>query len=141
MKKIRIVQIVFVFAVGAFLTYKVINAPELAQKPEWATLQSVEFSHRDKVGIKMPLLMQNALGSGFDIVGFASGDKKFPYVWIMLNPATENPVVKIMPNSVSFNVDCNYVRNLQKKIIIDKRVLKYFSAQCVKEDVQNFVSV
>jgi len=78
--------------------YAIKNDPELANKPEWSTLQAVEATHRNDVSLQRVTIIKNFGSSSLDVVGIRS-TKGEPTVWILASPQIA-PLVKVMPENI-----------------------------------------
>lgn len=78
---------------------------ELADKPYWAALQSVEYGNRSAQDAS-PLLLSNIGGTGADAVGLRSQSASYPRVWVILNQTDSDGEPYVMPKGVSFAADC-----------------------------------
>ena len=98
--------------VGAYFWY-IFHHGELADKPYWAALQSVEYKNRSNRDVS-PLLEMNVDGSGSDAVGVPGADSAGTRVWVMLNVADSEGDPMVLPQGVAINVGCGQLERMVK---------------------------
>jgi hypothetical protein len=109
-------------ACGLLLYGRLASNGELAQKEEWFVLQSVEAPNGKNTRKASPLIVVDAGGSGYDLIGFSTEDSEFSYVWIITNPKTDDLRVKMMPRNVKFKMKCTVIEGIEDAILVDPAV-------------------
>jgi hypothetical protein len=113
--------------------FTMVRPGELGQKEAWSVLQRVEADHRGDPDSSSPLVLKNALDSGYTILGLPATDQKYRRVWLIVNNAGAGPALKVLPAGVHFKLQCSYVRNLQRDVQIDKEVAAYLMSSCLSQ--------
>jgi hypothetical protein len=122
----------FATAAFAFYAYQLFWNSELAEKPVWAMLQSLEYRHRGDANASESVLLNNVSGSGYMIVGLPTGDAQFPRVWIILNEAAPFSSVYIMPGDHPFSLSCSFVEDLGRKTKVVRQVWFMLMRHCTR---------
>jgi hypothetical protein len=122
----------FATAALAFYVYQLFWNSELAEKPVWAMLQSLEYRHRGDANANVPVLLDNVSGSGYMVVGLPTGDAQFPRAWIVLNEAAPLSSVYILPGDHPFSVSCSFVEDLRRKTEIVYPVWLMLKRHCTR---------
>jgi hypothetical protein len=97
----------------AYYFWFIFHHGELADKPYWAALQSVEYKNRQNRD-SSPLLETNLAGSGSDAVGVLGRDSAETRVWVMLNVTDSEGEPMVLPQGVALNVRCDQLERLVK---------------------------
>ena len=114
--------------VGAYFWY-IFHHGELADKPYWAALQSVEYKNRPNRDAS-PLLEMNVDGSGSDAVGVPGGDTAGTRVWVMLNVTDSQGDPFVLPRGVALNVGCGQLQPMLNGREVLPAVRKYLFGGC-----------
>lgn len=119
-----------------FISYYVhfLSGGEIGQAEEWRVLQAIEHKYREGGLPPEPLFVQKASGSEYSALGLPTGDKAWPFAWILLNveKIDDSGPIKILPKDKPFNISCAYVYDLSKKLTIHSEVLVYLKLKCRK---------
>jgi len=82
------------------------------------------------------IVLHDAGGSGFDILGLPTKNIKQPYIWMIIN---DDPVLslRIMPFSADYHVSCGFVRALMNKYNVNSDnptpVMTLLQLTCLRE--------
>jgi hypothetical protein len=114
--------------VGAYSWY-IFHHGELADKPYWAALQSVEYKNRPNRDAR-PLLEMNVDGAGSDAVGVPGGDSAGTRVWVMLNVADSEGDSMALPRGVALNGGCGQLERMVKGREVLPVVRKFLFKGC-----------
>ncbi|WP_284323223.1 hypothetical protein [Dyella acidisoli] len=106
---------------------------EIAQAPIWSDLQGIEFQHRAKRDLKLPVLLKGAVDSGkYDVLGVVGKSSRTPSVWIVLNVNAGVNGIYAMPSDVDYALPCSYLRDLTSKEVIDSKVRVALQSHCIE---------
>lgn len=108
--------------------YAAVMVEELGHKEAWAVLQAAELQHR-RDATANTLVVENARGTQYTLLGIPTGDSRAPRVWLILNDDS-NDAVKILPRTMSFHLPCDYVSDLQRKVRIEAAVRSFLEQRC-----------
>jgi hypothetical protein len=97
---------------------------ELAQAREWSVLQGVELSHRGQRRDSRVLIVQNALGSDFDVIGIPRAHVEDGYLWTIANPSSK-PLVKSLPQAADGVVSPEDLQIIKALPFVQDEVLRY----------------
>lgn len=98
---------------------------ELASKPEWSILQSVEQEYRDQT-FKTPGVLRK---QGYKLLGVQGREGR--HVWILLNPKS-SPFYKQMPQG-PYDIDSELVKMIRSSGDASETVLECLSSHVSKE--------
>jgi hypothetical protein len=113
----------------AFYFWYTFHHGELADKPYWAALQSVEYKNRPNRDAGL-LLEMNVDGSGSDAVGVPGGEPAGTRVWVMLNVADFAGDPLVLPQGVALDVRCGALERVVKGREVLPAVRKYLFRRC-----------
>jgi hypothetical protein len=106
---------------------------ELTQATLWGDLQGIEFQHRSLRDLQAPVLLRKAVGNeDYDVLGVRSEDRRYPYVWIILNTNAKENGIFSMPHEADYTLPCGYLRELESREQIDEKVLKALDLHCIE---------
>src|ERR1700730_15733892 len=117
-----VVLLILIVSLALYIKFVVLKG-ELGEKRAAVLLQGIEFKSREKLDAQEPVLLYNAEGSGYNVLGLPTKDAKFPHVWIILNEAAPMSSVYKMPGDVPYYVRCSFVSDLSSKTQIVPQVL------------------
>jgi hypothetical protein len=103
---------------------------ELGQAGAWTLLQSLDLQHRTDSDRFSPLLVRNAQGSNYSVLGLPTTDQKVPREWIILNEDPPDAPLKMLPSNVNFLINCSYVEQLTSITLIRPDALAMLRSRC-----------
>lgn len=101
---------------------------ELGEARAWATLQGVNSIYAERVDARPPVVVRNAIDSGFDVVGFRSNSIEFKYAWVLLDDHANG--VKTFPPRVWPVVRCVEVQVLIAREKVSSEVASNLRKVC-----------
>lgn len=130
-ERIVVIAIVSVLVGGAYYLFYVLPRGELGQAPKWSVLQYVEQAHRKDSKSSTPIVIPRSDNLAYSVLGIPTNLEGSPFVWILLDGGDDSyGPIKMMPQGVTFRIDCKFVDDLPKKYAVDKPVLIYLQKNC-----------
>ena len=116
----------------SYYAFYVLPRGELGQAEQWGVLQAVEYTYRQREMPQNPLLVTNAFGSQYSALGLPTGEKAWPFSWILLNASDSDDYgpIKMLPKDKPFNIRCDYIDGFPRNITIQRDVLAYLKSNC-----------
>ncbi len=114
--------------VGVYFWY-IFHHGELAEKPHWLALQSVEYNNRPN-RVSSPLIEKDVDGPGADAVGLPGRDSAATRVWVLLNVVDSDGEPMMLPRGVAFNVRCGQLERVIKGREVHPAVRKFLFGGC-----------
>jgi hypothetical protein len=112
----------------AFAITSCARTGELGEARAWATLQGVNSIYAERADAGAPVVIRDAIKSGFDVVGFRSNSIEFKYAWVLLDDHANG--VKTFPPRVGPVVTCVGVQVLIAREKVSSEVASYLRKDC-----------
>lgn len=138
---VRLAIAAFAGGVALLLVYYfcvVVSRGELGQKEAWSVLQRVEVSYRRDIPANVPILLKNAVGSDYTVLGLPSLSRQYPRVWFILNDQSAANAVKQLPRDIQFAITCSYLTNIRQRVLITESVLGYLQSHCSSKKIEQY---
>lgn len=130
-KRVAVVSIIGLAAVICYYLFEVLPKGELGQGEKWRVLQELEAIHRKDATAVEPILSRASSELTYAAVGVPTGNKKSPFVWVLLNDTDDSyEPIKMIPSGIPVVVECSYVSKIAAEIRVAPRTLAFLKASC-----------
>jgi hypothetical protein len=99
---------------------------ELAAKQEYSLLQGYEHDFRNSAHHESYIVIREARGTRFNLVGLPISDRNSGYLWIVANPNSP-PEVKQLPTDARFKVTKRTFEGIQGSVDLSPAIEAYLS--------------
>ena len=132
-KKMAVIACVVIIAfIIYYYLFKIVSNGELGQKEVWSVLQGIEKQQRTNSDAKTPIFLENALDSGYNLLGIPTDNHQFPRAWLVLNKSDDINKIYILPENQSLIIECAYIYTVQTETKIEASVLSFLMRICKK---------
>jgi hypothetical protein len=130
--RVGLIVVVILAALGGIVSWYgvwIFSHGELAEKPLYATLQGAEIGHRADTDRTSVLLIENAAGTGYTVLGVPTAESEYSRTWVILNATGPDEEVMFLPKA-RFALACQYVSKLKSQVQISPAVLRFLISRC-----------
>jgi hypothetical protein len=130
-KLFSVVPIIGLTVLIGYYLFEVLPKGELGQGEKWRVLQELEATHRKDATAGEPILSRASPELSYAAVGVPTGDKKSPYVWVLLDDTDDSyEPIKMIPKGIPVVVECSYVSKIAAEIRVATSTLAFLKASC-----------
>lgn len=111
-------------SIGAMIVWALVAIPlavwldpdsEMAQRPQWSTLQLLAVKYQDDANGNGVIILPRAMRTSHTAIGLPRADRPQGYVWVIADPRG-HPQIKAFPDQTPFRLKTYELHNIERRL-------------------------
>lgn len=120
-------------SIGAMIVWALVAIPlaiwldpdsEMAQRPQWSTLQLLAVKYQDDANGNGVIILPRAMRTSHTAIGLPRADQPQGYVWVIADPRG-NPKLKAVPDQTPFRLKAYELHGIERRLPLDADILAF----------------